>query len=45
MDKFILNVDCQKWLNVYRLYGIGFKMKIVKMKLEKGKEFKVLDLW
>ncbi|XP_052686198.1 uncharacterized protein LOC128165574 [Crassostrea angulata] len=45
MDKFISNVDCQKWLNVYRLYGTGFKMKMAKMKSEKGKELKVLDSW
>lgn len=45
MDKFISNVDCQKWLNVYRLYGTGFKIKMAKMKPEKGKELKVLDSW
>ncbi|XP_022316799.2 uncharacterized protein LOC111120371 [Crassostrea virginica] len=45
MEKFVVNVDCQKWANVLKLYKEGMKIKIDKMKIEKGKELNTLDSW
>ena len=45
MEKFVVNVDFQKWANVLKLYKEGMKIKIDKMKIEKGKELNTLDSW
>ncbi|XP_062589644.1 uncharacterized protein LOC134251277 [Saccostrea cucullata] len=45
MENFIQNVESTKWEKVYRLYQKGMELKIDKMKNDKGKELKKLDLW
>ncbi|XP_061191562.1 uncharacterized protein LOC133199710 [Saccostrea echinata] len=45
MENFVEDVDSARWEKVYCLYQKAMKLKIDKMKNDKGKELEKLDLW